>query len=89
MGFPSTPLGPQTALQASLDPNDHLDCLVNKESEDPSNVAADPMGHLTPCETMKAYPLTTWDPFTPWDPLGLPLERLGPSRPTTSLPGTL
>ena len=33
--------------------------------------------------TLKAYP------WTPWDPLGLPLDPLGPCRPTPWPPGTL
>ena len=54
--------------------------LPIKASEDQSNVAFDPMRHLTP------PPLKPWDPvvlpLTPCDPLGLPLDPLGPCRPT-------
>ena len=50
---------------------------------------SDPVG-LGPPRTRETYPLTPWDPvanpLTPWWPQGLPLDSLGPCRPTSWSP---
>ena len=76
------PINPQWPLNRSVGLIELLRSphLLFKSSEDPSNVAVDPMGQLTPrpwtLGTLSAYPLTTWDP------VGLLFDPLGPSRPT-------
>ena len=47
----------------SIESNDCRCRLNYKSSEDPSNIAVDPLGHLTP-----------------WEPVGLPLDLLEPSK---------
>ena len=56
-----------------LGPRRHT-CLMNHQKSNQTNQ----MAQRDPIDV----------PLTPWNPIGLPLDPLGPCRPTTWLPGT-